>query len=114
MRSILHFGLAQLNDDPAQHFAAFGIYVAGHEALLQTAFNDLNSDPEQDWYYWAARALRLDSAANGQVGISWDVDLRSKRRLRSGYDLLLVMAGASTNVQPMLVTVTMRLLWAQP
>jgi len=53
-------------------------------------------------------------SANAQHGISWDVDLRTSRRLRSGYDLLLVMAGFSTNVNTVSITLTMRNLWMIP
>jgi len=115
IRSIMNWSLNPTLSGSAQHSAAVGIYVADHEAIIQTAFNDPASDPEQDWYYWTARTIVIDGgSANAQHGISWDVDLRTSRRLRSGYDLLLVMAGFSTNVNTVSITLTMRNLWMIP
>ena len=75
-RALMHFDMASVDSSVIHQFMSVGIYVADHEAIVQGAFNDPNSDPEQDWYYWTSRALRLNS--NGVTeGIDWDVDIRS-------------------------------------
>ncbi len=114
MRGIIHFDLGSVSPNTTLEVASVGIYVASHEAILQTAFSDPNSDPQQDWYYWTSRALGMLSASDDTQGISWDVDLKTKRRLRAGYDLLMVLAAASSNTIALKALVTLRLLWAIP
>ncbi len=114
LRAIMHFNLNPTINSANQKSASIGIYVSSHEAQLQLAFNDPNSDPLQDWYYWTARTMDQGRGSVDSVGIEWDADIRSSRRLRGGYDLTMVMAAFSTNVETVSLTASMRFLWQLP
>jgi len=114
MRGLLHFDIASNSDASVQETAAFGFYILSHEGFDQTAFSDPNADFFQDWWYWTSRALRLQSLSDNQAGMSWDADIRSKRRLRGGYKFAMVAAGNALNNNTILAHVSMRLLWALP
>ena len=76
-----------------------------------------SSDFNQDWYYWTSRAMhRITNAGNAteQQGVSWDADIRSGRRLRSGNVLLFSAAASSLNEDNLDLLITMRLLWMIP
>ncbi len=113
-RLILHFNISSVSPETTLEVASFGIYVASHEALAQSAFNDPNADAGQDWYYWTSRALLGLSASDNTQGHTWDVDIRSQRRLRGGYDLILVSAGLSSNTIVINSLVSARALWSIP
>ena len=109
----MHFDISAITNQDLPQVAAFGIYVASHEALDQTAVYDPNADEGADWYYWTSRVVGVRSD-NLQTTTSWDVDIRSQRRLRGDYVLLLVAAGNVTNGIAIDTNISMRFLWSQP
>jgi len=112
IRAIMNFSIHGVSASASPQIVSVGIYVADHEAVLQTSFLDPNADPLQDWYYWTSRNGQIDSTVN-QVTTFWDADIRSKRMLRGGYDLVMVSGGnAALNDTAMDFVVGMRLLWA--
>ncbi len=113
-RMLIHFDLGQLDAQGSLEAAAFGIYVASHEALDQSALNDPNADAGQDWYYWTSRTARLLTAADNAEMVSWDADIRSQRKLRGGYDLVLVSSALASNVVSLLSHISVRALWSIP
>ena len=90
---------------------AIGVYVASHEEIVQLAVNDPNSDPLQDWYYWTNQIANLQAVTTQQTR-QWDIDIRSQRRLRGGYDLVMVMAGNPANTVAVDLNMGIRALWA--
>ncbi len=99
-----------------QLFASNGSALYSHDALTGPSPNDPNSDPGQDWYYWDSRALKKTEASGlDTIGaVSWEADIRTARRLRSGNVLLFSIAAASANDVALTGLVTARLLWAIP
>jgi len=89
---------------------AMGIYVVSHEAFDQTAFSDPTADEGQDWYYWTQRAVQPNGISS--QGDYWDIDLRTSRRLRAGYKLIMVVNNPLNDVVTNL-TVGLRTLWTQ-
>ena len=83
-----------------------GVYVASHEAFAQVALSDPCSDEGQDWYYWTQRTV---ASVNG---LQWDVDIRTARRLRAGYKLILVVNNQLNEVASTL-NLSIRSLWTQ-
>jgi len=114
LRMIMSISINPTTTSSAEHAASLGVYVGNHEAILGNVFNDPNSDPEQDWYYWTSRSMILDANEVVSRGIVWDVDIRTARRIRAGYDLTLVMAARSTNLNTVSMSISMRNLWALP
>ncbi len=113
VRAIMHFDLSTEVDVNDPQTGAVGLYVVSHEGFDQTAFSDPNADFFQDWFYWTSRGI--DVRSNNQAAMaSWDVDIRSKRRLRGGYKFIMVAAGFSGNTVALELNVSMRLLWAMP
>jgi len=112
LRMIATFNLSSGSDVDTPQSASFGISLYSHEALTGPSLNDPNSDPEQDWYYWASRTVERDSN-NIIKSVSWDADIRSKRRVRGGQALIMVGAARSTNTVNLTVNVAMRLLWTR-
>jgi len=87
------------------------MYVADHESLGGLSFLDPNADPLQDWYYWTSRAGDIRNTTQ-QSTKSWSADIRTSRRLRGGYDLIMVAGGnAAINTIAMDLNIGMRLLW---
>ncbi len=113
VRAIMHFALHAEVGDVNPQSMSLGIAVYSHEAQTGPTVMDPNSDPTQDWYYWASRSLVLESG-DIQISTSWDADIRSKRCLRGGYDLLMTMAGFSSNSDLVSFNASMRLLWMMP
>lgn len=91
-----------------------GIYVLTQEAIQQTSVLgplDANSDI-QDWYYWTARSTFRESSTIADH-TTWEVDLKSKRRLRGGYGMVIVAAADTSNTVSLLLNVGIRTLWAK-
>ena len=94
-----------------QRFAV-GVYVSTNAAIsASTVLNPLGN-VDQDWVYWTARSTFMEVASSTNAGISWDVDLRGKRKLRGGYGLVIVAQPDVSNTVDLELTVGMRLLWA--
>jgi len=113
VRMIADFALSAQTVADTPQIANFGIAVVDHEAQVGPSFMDPASDAGQDWYYWTNKAVR-QSSSDSQALWHWSIDIRSKRRLRGGYDLLMVAAAHSTNTVNLQVNIGFRNLWMQP
>ena len=78
--------------------------LAGVVPLPLSSFN-------QDWLYWTLRKFKQQTTSGVQM-LLWEADIRSRRRLRGGYDLVMV-AESPVNTDVTILTVGMRLLWSQ-
>jgi len=92
-----------------QRFAV-GMYVSTNAAISATTVLNPLGNVDQDWVYWTARSLFLETSAN--PGIHWEVDLRGKRKLRGGFGFVIVVQPDASNTSELELTVGMRLLWA--
>ena len=99
---------SEANVDAEQVF--IGICVVTEDALAAFALPDPGSDFNQDWYYWAARNTR---ATENDSLVSWDADIRSARRLRGGYRLVMIVEAPASNVNDIAISPSMRNLWVQ-
>jgi len=111
LRSLMSFNVRQsaLVSNTSQNFAV-GMYVADLQAIAASQIvAPLGSgNQNQDWAYWTARStFREDDV----VGINWDVDLKSKRRLRAGYGLVMVFEPRVANTVSLFISIGMRQLW---
>ncbi len=111
VRSIISFSYmldaAATTATPQQ--LGIGITVVTNDAFAALAVPDPLSDFAQDWYYWTARAMRLQLDAMTQI--SWDVDIRSARRLRGGFKLAIISQSPASNDVDTTLFITMRNLW---
>ena len=110
-RMILHVDTTYLdaNVDLGQSFYSIGIAVVAQDNLAQLP--DPEADFNQDWYYWTRRMHKQNTLDNPPM-ISFDADIRSKRRLRGGYALKMMVENP-VNPDPLVVHISMRLLWTQ-
>jgi len=88
-----------------------GIGVVTQDALAAGAVPDPASDFHQDWLYWTRRAFKLPTLGGPSI-TTWDIDIRSARRLRGGYALVMVTETLAQNTTSQL-QVAMRTLWSQ-
>jgi len=89
-----------------------GIQVLSQDAIANLQFLgplDSGSD-SQDWYYWTARGILHETGLGGNL--DWEIDLKTSRRLRAGYGLIMVGQANAANTEAMRMTVGLRLLWA--
>jgi len=95
---------------------ALGIYVLTQEAITATTILgplDVGQDI-QDWYYWTARTTFRDAGTgDGNAQVNWEVDIKTQRRLRGGYGMVVVAAADTDNTVSMLLTLGIRSLWAK-
>ena len=89
---------------------AAGIFVCTADAFTAGAVPDPVSDFNQDWYYWTERTLFRPSTQTDAID-RWSVDIRSARRLRGGYKLVLASESPGANTFDTALWVTMRNLW---
>ena len=113
-RMIAHFDyfLSGTLVDPTIHTIFVGVVVVAEDAISGLVTPDPASDFNQDWYYWTSRPLKV-VAQGGLAQISWDVDIRTQRRLRGGYGLILVTQSLIQSDATDLA-ISMRCLWSQP
>jgi len=106
--------LFKSQDTPTQVAIAAGISVVTIDAFTAGATPDPLGDPGQDWYWWRGATLDLPAspAALGPLP-SWDVDLRTSRRLREGFRLALVIDKNASTIA-IDVSVAFRGLWKMP
>ncbi len=113
-RAILNFSLMpeEANTDATAAQIFYGIGVVTEDALAALAVPDPASDFNQDWYYWRAQTIKVQTTNGGDQFVSWEADIRSQRRLRGGYRLILVVQAVTAPYQTR-VHAGMRLLWSQ-
>ena len=105
-RLILSGTFGTVIDTAAFNHMAMGLYVVNHEGFVQTAFSDPMSDEGQDWYYWTLRSTASLRATQ------WEADIRTARRLRAGYKLIVVVNNP-LNPVPTQLNLGIRSLWTQ-
>ncbi len=112
-RMIAHvdFGFNATDVSAAAHDFAIGIGVVTLDAFAAGAVPDPLSNFDQDWYYWTHRQFKRTTAAE-QALASFDFEIRSKRRLRGGYALVMVVENP-VQLDAMNVNIAMRNLWNQ-
>ena len=95
--------------DEGFHTVGIGVVVVTRDSATGNPnVPDPLSDFQQSWYYWAIR--NAIGEAGGAHMTSWDWDIRTKRRLRSGYDMIFTLENP-TNEFATDVDVTFRMLW---
>ena len=88
-----------------------GITVMTNDAFAASAIPDpLTGDFQQSWYYWTARQQTL-LGTSGPREQFWDVDIRSARRLRGGFKLVIISESPSLNDLDTSLFINMRNLW---
>ena len=110
IRMLLTVGIhnAALTTAPDITSIGVGVCVVTADAFVAQALPDPLFDTDQDWYYWWGGSRQVSS-----LGLEWSVDVRSARKLRGGYRLVLV----AENVINELITnvdLTIRTLWKMP
>ena len=113
-RLILHFELTMNGAaiSPQLQFLSIGIVVVTRDAIAGLVLPDPESDFNQDWLYWTRRAIKVQATNGGDQLYIWDADIRSMRRLRGGYGLVMISENPVNN-QGVLLASSMRCLWSQ-
>jgi len=87
-RWVGNWTLSPLTTGPAEYNVFIGIAVVTIDALAALAVPDPASDVTQDWYWWSAWEGGI--ADLGLSSRTMQFDIRTARRLREGYRLVLV------------------------
>jgi len=96
---------------PTPNFHSVGIAVVTADAFTAAALPDPESDFQQSWYYWNRWMVRINAAVTSTVEAHFPVDIRTARRLRSGYKLVMINETPVTNTLSLQLAISMRLLW---
>ena len=107
-----YYSLDGVSVDPDVFHLGIGVGVVSLDALVAGAVPDPLSDFNQDWYYWTSRFLKHVTANQGPPAQQWEIDIRSRRRLRGGYALMLAAETPIGGVDQEL-HIGMRNLWTQ-
>ena len=97
--------------DSTEYVVAIGIGVVTLEAFSAGAIPDPLSDFNYPWYYWTTRTFKAQTIDSPQTQ-QWDIDIRSRRRLRDGH-VLMIHWETPVNDDPTRVHSALRLLWSQ-
>ena len=110
MRLIGSVEISNLSTELAPEDVSFGIGVGlfHSAAIAALAVPNPSGSNDGDWYYWWGGKMTLDVK-----GKRWTYDIRSARRLRANYRLLVVIAN-QLNELTTLVKLTHRTLWKMP
>jgi len=111
VRSIMAFNHMLPGQDLAVITVAVGITVMTNDAFFALASPDPLSDFQQDWYYWHLHdSMRVSGPTENSN--RWNADIRSARRLRGGFKLVMVVeTNAVGNPDTTDLSVVMRNLW---
>ena len=85
-----------------------GVLVAPVESIVANAVPNPINNRNADWYYWWAGQIIVD-----EKGRKWSWDIRTGRRLRANYRLLVVFCN-TINELALDVDFTSRTLWKMP
>ena len=91
---------------------SMGISVLTLDALAASVVPDPETDFNQDFYYWTRRSFKHQSTS-GPQWLTWDFDIRTMRRLRGGYALVLIHQASDANTLSMEFHTSIRALWTQ-
>jgi len=69
---------------------SLGICVVTKDALAAGALPDPSTDLEHDWYYWVSTRFAPVAGGGEDSTFRFKWDIRSSRRLREGYRLVLL------------------------
>ena len=71
------------------------------------------SDQDQGFYFWATRSIHLETSSVDAAGsqLTIPIDIRTSRRLRGGYRLVLVAEKGVTVEVSLNVSISLRSLW---
>ncbi len=93
-----------------------GVYVGIGDAITANVPDPLQ-DLTQDWYWWrAGLEIPVTSGLTGGPGATnpeWEFDIRTMRRIRAGYKLVIVSQNL-VNAQAIVADISLRLLWSSP
>jgi len=99
----LTYRIAVNGTDP--HHCAVAMGVISHEAFNQTALLDPLGDSQQPWYYWSFMSAMLTGDDHEER-----FDLRTSRRLRPGYKMVMFVNNPLQE-QSGFLSVSLRLLY---
>ena len=85
-----------------------GVAVVTKDAVEAGVLPDPVTDFSHGWYYWTGRNLNMDTDSPKQQ--NFDVDIRTMRRLRGGYRLVIISQTLGQEVATQL-HLFMRTLW---
>ena len=108
VRSIIDIDYNTLNSNLNPQTMAMGIWVVEHEALTGDGTASPLTDFQQDFYYWTT--LYINDASVVRESATIHVDIRSSRRIRGGYGLLL-KGENPLQEEATVLQVSMRNLW---
>ncbi len=91
---------------------AMATYVGQLAAFIVPTVLAPLGNSQNDWHYWTHRSTFADNTDGSADRTTWEVDLRTKRRLRGGFGYFMVVEPAVANTALMDVIVGIRLLWA--
>jgi len=113
IRSIMNFryGADAVGTSSVVQQVGLGITVMTNDAMAGTALPDpLTGDFQQAWFYWTVRQITLQSTSVPREQF-WDADIRSARKLRGGFKLVIISESVSTNDIDTSLFINMRNLW---
>jgi len=87
VRSIFDMDFNQVNSSVEPQTLAVGMLVVSHEALTGDGVPSPLTDFQQDFYYWTTLYSYNGSVVRANPTVH--VDLRTSRRMRGGYGLLM-------------------------
>ena len=106
--------MIQSNDVAQLIEMAWGVAVVTADALVAGAVPDPLTDEAQAWYYWDAYEGTIAIIGEGpRGGLEIKFDIRSKRRLRSGYRLAFIIE-KEASPSPVEVFLASRAVWSVP
>ncbi len=93
-------------------FTTVGICVVTNDAFFAAAVPDPLGDTTQGWYYWDNFTLNPQNInAAGTMDSHVLTDIKTKRRLRGGYKLVLVTEAPAGNDLATKIILSIRALW---
>jgi len=113
IRSVMNFryGIDAAGSSDTAQQVALGITVMTNDAFAALAIPDpLTGDFQQGWYYWTARQV-LGAGSGGPREMFWEADIRSARKLRGGFKLVMVSETTAINDLGTALFINMRNLW---
>ncbi len=107
----IDYGMSGSPTNTVEQEMFLGVAVVTRDARVGGIVPTPASNFNQDWYYWT-RMMHKQFTLDGPPFTSRSADIRSRRRLRGGYDLILVLENVTQQLATVL-NVSMRLLWSQ-
>ncbi len=94
-----------------------GVVVTTQDAVASGVIPNPVDNSRQDWYYW--KGFPMVGVSSGLVAGDgsnpfWSTDIRTARKLREKYALVLTTVSKPTSTQPFVVHYAVRTLWTLP